>query len=107
MHSHDGACLTTRIGQAGYLGAGAVGGSLDDLTSRAKQREGFLDAACSKLGFCLPPTAKAELKLRTDLSSREFVRAVIAAEGIETVDLESYEYFKPLLALYHQHVLDG
>ena len=66
-----------------------------------------MDAACSKLGFCPPPKAKEALKERSDLSSKDFIRVFIAAEGIEPVHLESYEHFEPLMRLYRKHVSGG
>ena len=65
-----------------------------------------MDAACSRLGICLPPKAKEALKERSDLSANEFVRAFMAAEGIVPVHLESHEHFRPSLKLYSQHVSD-
>ena len=75
-------------------------------TADVKRRKRFLDAACSKLGFCLPLEAQEALRESSDLSPREFIRAVIAAEGIEPVHLESYEHFGPLMGLYRKHISD-
>ena len=63
-----------------------------------------MNAACVQLGFCLPPTVKEVLKERSDLSSKEFVRVVIAAEGFEPIHLESSKHLEPLMRLYRQHV---
>lgn len=79
---------------------------MDEQVVDAEKLERFMDAACSKLGFCLSPEAKEALKQRLKLSSKEFVREFIASEGIKPAHLESYEHFGPLLKLYHQHVLD-
>ena len=75
--------------------------------SGSEQRERFMDAACSRLGFCLPRKVKDTLRERSDLAPKDFVGAVIAAEGIDPVHLESHECFKPLLNLFHQHVSDS
>ena len=79
---------------------------MDEQTSGAERRKRFMDAACRKLGFCLSPKVKETLKERSDLSSKDFIRAVIAAEGIELIHLESYEHFKPLMSLYRKHISD-
>lgn len=68
------------------------------------QLQKFLDAACSQLGFCLPPMVQQDLTERTDLLPKEFLRAVIEAEGIESTHLESYEHFASLMGLYQKHV---
>jgi hypothetical protein len=80
---------------------------LSEPASDAQRRKRFLDAACRTLGFCLPPKAQEDLVERSDLSSKDFVSAVIAAEGIEPVHLETYEHFRPLMDLYSKHILDN
>jgi hypothetical protein len=79
---------------------------LGEQTTDVERRKRFLDAACSNLGFCLPPKAQEALKESSDLSPKEFIRAVIAAEGIDPVHLESYEHFGPLMPLYQEHISD-
>ena len=71
-----------------------------------QQRLSFLDAACHRLGFCLPSLVKEALVERSELTPKGFVKAVIEAEGIKPVHLESYEHFKPLMALYRDHILE-
>ena len=79
---------------------------MDEQTSDVERRKQFLDAACGKLGFCLPPKAQEALKKRSDLSPKQFIRAVIVAEGVDPVHLESYEHFEPLMRLYQKHISD-
>lgn len=77
---------------------------MEEEASRRKQRLRFLDAACGQQGFCLPPKVKEGLIERSGLSPKEFVRAVIEAEGLEPIHLESYEHFGSLMGLYQKHV---
>ena len=71
-----------------------------------RQRKRFLSAACNKLGFCLSQQVRENLSDQSDLSPKNFVRAVIEAEGIEPIHLESYEHFKPLMDLYQKFVFE-
>lgn len=68
------------------------------------QVQSFLNAACVELGFCLPPQAQRNLIERPTSSAGEFVTAVISAEGLDP-SLGGKEYFKPLMKLYHKHVV--
>ncbi|RED12028.1 hypothetical protein [Pontivivens insulae] len=70
-------------------------------------RKAFLFAACTQLGFCLPPADQAQLVRRTDLGPEEFIRLALELEGLEPLHLESYEHFRTLRDLYKTHVEDN
>lgn len=77
---------------------------MDDLRAR---RGKFLSAACSKLGYCIPPTEVERLIDEKPMAADDFLLALYKAEGIEPVHLRSYPGFKELLALYVKHVGEG
>ncbi|MEM7473248.1 MAG: hypothetical protein AAF340_18015 [Pseudomonadota bacterium] len=74
------------------------------LTDEREQRRWFLFEACTELGFCIPPKVQDELILRDSISRKELVRAVIEAEGIFPVHLESYEHFDALMEICEKFV---
>ena len=58
----------------------------------ASDVEVLLDRLCTKLGFCLPPEARIELRTNPPTDAIAFTDAVFLAEGLdpETVDRHLY-----------------
>ena len=71
-------------------------------TSEADRRAKFLDAACSQLGYCVPPDTRSRLIERSGLSAEAMIREIYLSEGIEPIHLESHPHFEQLLALYRK-----
>ncbi|MEM1299139.1 MAG: hypothetical protein AAGH68_07635 [Pseudomonadota bacterium] len=71
-------------------------------SDRRRQLRRFMDAACRRLGFCLPEDARERLMNGPRLNPRDFLEALIKAEGIDPIYLERYELYKPLLEIYRR-----
>lgn len=69
-----------------------------------RQRLNFLSAACVELGFCLPPSTCRVLSEREDQGAASFLEAVLVAEGMEAVHLQSHPHFNALIRLYEAYV---
>ncbi|WP_298362431.1 hypothetical protein [uncultured Litoreibacter sp.] len=73
-------------------------------SEREKAIKRFLHDACVQLGFCIPPADQDRLIASPHFSATQMVEAVIKAEGIEPIHLESYEHLAGLMALYQKNV---
>lgn len=60
----------------------------------------LLDVLCTKLGFCLPPTARTQLTENPPADVGAFTDAVFVAEGLDpaTADLRTYRDVKATVA---------
>jgi hypothetical protein len=64
----------------------------DSRTLSARETELLLDRLCTRLGFCLPGDAQANLKANPPAAIDDFVSAVFLAEGIDPATANRHLY---------------